>query len=155
MPDFPSTVSGEHLLDAHIDLAAPEQIGAGPFGRRTVYIATGGSFEGPKLRGTARPGGGDWLLSFVDYSELDVRATLETHDGALLYITYRGVLKLSDEVTARIGRGEDVSASQYYFRTTPRFETGSESYAWLNSTVCVGYGWFAPGKVAYRIFAIT
>jgi hypothetical protein len=43
----------------------------------------------------------------------------------------------------------------YYFRTTPRFETGHERYAWLNTLVCVGYGWFGAGAVGYRVFGIT
>jgi hypothetical protein len=154
MPGFPDTVTSEHLLDAHITLAAPEPIGAGPYGQRTIYVVTGGTFEGPRLRGAVRTGGGDWLLSSAEYNELDVRATLETDDGALLYVTYRGALRIEPALLAHIAAGEDVDPAQYYFRTAPRFETGHEKYSWLNSLVCVGYGRPGPSEVRYRIFAI-
>jgi hypothetical protein len=155
MHELPDAVSAERLLDAQITLAPPEQIGAGPYGRRSIHVVTGGTFEGPKLRGTVRAGGGDWLLSSSDYNELDVRGTFQTDDGALLYISYRGVLKVEAALAGRILGGEPVSPSSYYFRTAPRFETGHEKYVWLNSLVCVGYGWFGSGIVGYRIFAIT
>jgi uncharacterized protein DUF3237 len=155
MTDLPDAITGEHLLDVHFTLAPPEQVGAGPYGMRSIYVITGGSFEGARLRGTARPGGADWLLSPASHNEIDVRGTLETDDGALIYITYRGVLKVDSALAARVIGGEDISPSAYYFRTTPRFETGHEKYDWLNSLVCVGYGRFGAGVVDYRVFAIT
>ena len=155
MPNFPDDLKTEFLFDARIDLAAAEQIGAVPQGARSVHIVTGGTFEGPRLRGEVLPGGGDWLLSQSDgLNELDVRVTLRADDGALILVTYRGILDLPADVARRALDGEDVDASEYYFRTSPRFETGAEQHAWLNRIVCVGTGWFAPGKVAYRVFAI-
>jgi hypothetical protein len=127
-----------------------------PFGQRSIHPVTGGTFEGPKLRGTVRAGGGDWLLSSAGgHNELDVRATLETDDGALIYLRYGGVLKVDQALVTRIIGGEDVDHASYYFRTQPRFETGHEKYAWLNALVCIGYGSFGPGWVRYRIFGIT
>jgi hypothetical protein len=152
---LPDAVSGEHLLDARIDLAPGLQLGVGPYGRRSIIDIKGGTFEGPKLRGTVHAGGADWLLSSGEHNELDVRATFETDDGALLYVTYRGVLKVDAAIAARVMGGEAVSPAEYYFRTAPRIETGHEKYAWLNALVCVGYGWFGPNVVGYRIFAIT
>ena len=98
------------------------QLGVGPFGRRTIVDIKGGTFQGPKLRGTVLAGGADWLLSSGEHNELDVRLTMETDDGALLYVTYRGVLKGDAAVMARVLAGEPVSASEYYFRTAPRFD---------------------------------
>jgi hypothetical protein len=155
MTSFPETITGEHLLDVRFTLAPPEAVGAGPYGTRAIFVITGGTFEGPKLRGNARPGGADWLLSSASHNELDVRATLETDDGALIYMTYRGVLKVDGATTARVMSGESVDPAEYYFRTAPRFETGHENYVWLNSLVCVGYGVFGPEFVTYRVFAIT
>ena len=63
------------------------QVGAGPKGNRRIVTVTGGQCEGPRLRGTVQPGGGDWLV--VDskgVARLDVRVTLETDDGALIYV---------------------------------------------------------------------
>ncbi|RFM26462.1 DUF3237 family protein [Deminuibacter soli] len=55
----------------------------------------------------------------------------------------------------RTGRGNELSPSDYYFRSVPVFETSAPKYAWLNHTVAVGVGSFpAPGKLIYRIYAI-
>jgi hypothetical protein len=155
MPQLPETIATELLFEAHIDLEPAEAVGDTPFGRRSIHIVKGGTFEGRKLRGTFRPGGGDWLLTLPNGAgELDVRGTMQTDDCALIYISYHGVLDVAPEVVARVFAGEDVSPSEYYFRTTPRFETGSEKYAWLNKTVCIGTGYFGIDKVGYRIFAV-
>jgi hypothetical protein len=155
LPNFPDTLALERLFDVAIDLAAPLSLGATPLGQRTIFAIAGGSFDGPRARGRVHAGGGDWLLTLPNGAgELDVRATLETDDGALIYMTYRGVLDASPEVIGRIFSGEDVGPDAYYFRTAPRFETGSAPYAWLNKRVCVGAGWFAPGKVGYRVFGV-
>jgi hypothetical protein len=156
MPELPTDIRTEFLYEAHIDLAPPERIGQAPFGGRSVFIVTGGTFEGPKMRGTVHIGGGDWFLALPNGAgELDVRATLETDDGALILITYHGIIDASPEVAQRVFSGEDVSPSEYYFRTTPRLETGDERYAWLNKLVCVATGYFGINKVGYRVFAVV
>jgi hypothetical protein len=155
MAKFPNSISAEHLLDTHITLEAPQVIGATPLGQRSVFIVTGGTFEGHRLRGTVLPGGGDWLLSFAGgHNELDVRATIKTDDGALIYVRYQGVLHVDPAVAARGASGEDLDPASYYFRVPMRFETGHEKYAWLNTLVCIGYGAFGPGTVSYRVFGI-
>ena len=155
MPKLPDSIETDFLLEAHIQLEPPEVIGATPLGRRSIHGVTGGTFEGPRLRGVFHPGGGDWLLSLPDGANyLDVRATLETDDGALIYLSYHGVLDGAPEVAIRAASGEDVPPAEYYFRTAPRFETGSEKYAWLNKLICIGTGYFGRQIVGYRIFAV-
>jgi hypothetical protein len=62
----------------------PRNTGAGPFGTRGLAVVTGGSFTGPRLKGTIWASGGDWWLRGPDgVVRLDVRATFETNDGAL------------------------------------------------------------------------
>ena len=102
------------------------------------------------------PGGGDWLLVRPDgASELDVRATLRTDDGHLIYMYYRGILSRPPAVMERMRQGErDIDPSEYYFRTTPVFETGSEKYDWLNRINSVGVGRFTQSGVAYTVYAI-
>jgi hypothetical protein len=152
---FPDKPDFEYLMDVHATLEAPDQIGAGPFGQRSIHTVSGGTFEGPKLKGTARAGGGDWLLTSPSHNELDVRVTLQTDDGANIYLSYRGVLKFDPALVGQIFGGADIDhPTAYYFRTAPRFETGHEQYAWLNSLVCVAYGYFGPQKVGYRVFAV-
>jgi hypothetical protein len=44
------------------------------------------------------------------------------------------------EVMTALSRGESVDPSSYYFRTTPRFETGHPKYAFLNRLLAVSSG---------------
>ena len=145
----------EFLCEVSVDLEEPLDMGATPHGVRRIYGVKGGTFEGPKLKGQVLPGGGDWLLLRPDGAgELDVRATMRTDDGHIIYIYYRGILHASPEVAQGILRGEAPDPSEYYFRTAPFFETGSEKYGWLNRTVAVGVGKIGPNGVGYTVYAI-
>ena len=66
MADFPESIATELLFDTHIDLAPPENIAASPFGSRSIFVVVGGTFEGPRMRGTVRSGGGDWFLTMAN-----------------------------------------------------------------------------------------
>ncbi len=145
----------EILFDVSVDLEEPQDVGATPHGGRRIFYVKGGSFQGPKLRGEVLPGGGDWLLVRPDGAgELDVRATLRTDDGHLIYTYYRGILRAPPEVAQRMLQGEDVDPSEYYFRTAPVYETASEKYGWLNRIVAVAVGKLAPNWVGYTVHEI-
>lgn len=127
----------EFLMEVAFDIGAAHSVGD-----RTTVAVTGGKFEGPKLKGTVLTPGGDWLVRRPDGgSILDVRATLQTDDQQLIYISYRGVM-----FTPKGGK--------QYWRTIPMFETGSDKYAWLNHIVSVGTGIPTPGKAVYRVFEV-
>ena len=137
------------------DLGLPQVVGPTPEGVRMIYYVTGGTIAGPALTGRILPGGGDWLRVRADGTGvLDVRATIETDDGTLIYAHYPGYIKAAPEVMARILAAEPVDPSEYYFRTTPRFETAAPAYADLNSLVCVGVGRLGPSHVSYSLYAI-
>ncbi|HWW84176.1 MAG TPA: DUF3237 domain-containing protein, partial [Vicinamibacterales bacterium] len=77
-----------------------------------------------RLRGIVL-GGADWVTAAADGAlELDLRATLETDDHALIHMTFTGV---RDD-------------TNHYFRTLPRFETAAPKYAFLNRLLAVGIG---------------
>lgn len=144
-----------HLFDIVIDLGPKLNIGAGPLGQRVLFGSTGGSFDGPMLRGEVLPGGGDWALFRPDGAmSLDVRLTLRTHDAALVQMTYGGRWIIPPELRADVGhatRRYQVDPARYYFRTNPLFETGAKQYAWLNDIVCVGQGYLVEGGIAYKV----
>ena len=84
----PAPLKTEFLMDAIFDVAAPQTVGP-----RRIVPVTGGTFEGPKLKGTALGGGADWILLRPDgVSELSVRVILKTDDDQLINLTYRGLL---------------------------------------------------------------
>lgn len=145
----------EPLFTLDLEVPPPLVLGDTPFGRRLVARVVGGKFAGPKLSGTVLPGGGDWLLLRRDnVLQLDVRLVLETADKALIYMTYKGFRHGPAEVIARLGRGEAVDPSLYYFRATPYFETASENYAWLNGICTVATGSRAASGPTYHVFQV-
>ncbi len=147
----------ELLYEAHFDLAPPQVVET-PNGMRQIILVTGGQMKSPKFTVTAAmPGAGDWLRVRNDgVMELDVRGVLKLDDDSLLYMTYGGVGVVSQAVFGRIVGGELVDPNEYYFRVTPRFQTGSQKYGWLNNVICVANGKVGPGMqwVEYTGFQI-
>jgi Protein of unknown function (DUF3237) len=140
------------LMTLEVAVAPPQKIGAVPHGTRATAPITSGRFEGPRLRGRVLPGGGDWTLLRSDgVLELDLRITLETDDGALIHFASFGLRHGPPEVIAALARGETVDPASYYFRTTPRFETGHPKYAFLNRLLAVATGDRKPAGPIYTI----
>ncbi len=149
------TLRGELLYRMSLEVAAPLDLGPTPQGRRLVFGFKGGRFAGPQLAGEVLTTGGDWLIDRADGAMvLDVRRTLRTDDGHLIYAFYRGLLVASPAVRQRMDRGEPVGPGELYFRTTPAFETGSEKYGWLNRIVAVGLGETTATGVLLTVFRV-
>jgi hypothetical protein len=79
---------------------------------------------------------------------------MSNYCGEPIFVSYRGIADVSSKVIQRISKGEAVDPSEYYFRITPVFETGSQKYSWLNRLITVGVGRITPGGVSYSVFAI-
>jgi hypothetical protein len=148
-------LKSEFLWSAHIDVEGFYEVGHTFRGHRNIVRVKGGWFEGPLIKGVILPGTGDWFLTRPDgVGEGDVRDTYQTDDGTIIYVSYRGILDISQDVWARIGAGEDVPASEYYLRGQPMFETGSGKYDWLNRIVAVSVGKQEAMGVTYDVFRI-
>ena len=130
-----SDLESEFLMELLLDV--DPQLDAG---HTSIAPVTGGAFSGARLQGMVHNGGADWITQVSGHSSLDVRITLETEDGAIIYMTYKGV----------VARGD----SGLYWRVTPVFNTASDEYDWLNHKVFVGKSKQVEGKVAYDIFEI-
>jgi hypothetical protein len=150
-------LKANRLFTLTIKLHPTIELGNTPAGKRRIFAVSGGEFLGDRIRGTIMPIiGSDLLLVRADGSaQQDVRMLLQTDDGALVLMTYRGVRHASDEVNARIARGEAVDGAEYYLRTAPFFETSSPRYSWINKIVAVGVGERrAADSVVYEVFEI-
>ena len=144
----------QHLFDMAVDLL-PAQAIPTPIGTRLTFVTTGGVLDGPRLRGEILPGGGDWLVVGSDgVGQVDVRATLRSHDGALIHYEARGVIKIPVDGMDRLGAGEVLAFDETYVRTTPSFQTADERYAWLNEVVAVGYNILSPNHIYYRVYQV-
>jgi Protein of unknown function (DUF3237) len=138
-------------------LGEPLDLGDVSQRRRRIIPLTGGTFTGPELNGKLLPGvSADWQIVLRDGTALgDIRYTLQTDDGALLYVQSRGVRHGSAEVLARLGRGDDVDASEYTFRTSTQIETASGDLDWLNKGVFISVGGRRPGGVIYETYLVA
>jgi hypothetical protein len=151
------SISLEYECSYRGSLRPPLDIGQGPYGSRNFFEVTGGDVTGERLNGKLLTGGGDWALIGPDgWARLDVRAHIETVDGARILLTYFGVLQLNEAVQRALASGGGTDYGDHYFRTTPRFETGDPRYAWLTQTVFVGTGHLLPGLIVeYEVFRVT
>jgi hypothetical protein len=138
-------------------LGEPLDLGDVSQGHRRIVPLTGGTFAGPELSGKLLPGASaDWQIVLPDGTTLgDIRYTLQTNDGALLYVQSRGVRHGSAEVLARLARGEDVDPSEYTFRASTRIETASARLDWLNRGVFVSVGGRLQGAVIYETYLVA
>ncbi|HEY1652960.1 MAG TPA: DUF3237 domain-containing protein [Acidimicrobiales bacterium] len=144
-------------LTYYADLVV-DDVGAGPFGARLIYNVTGGEFVGDRMKGSIVGAGADWLLFGADgFGRLDVRATFRTHDDALIYVQYHGLIEATEGITAILeGGGAPTEYGDQYFFTHPRMETGDERYAYVNTSFFIGQGRLVPGpRVEYQVFRIV
>jgi hypothetical protein len=145
----------ELLFEASLELGAVHDVGKTPSGTRRIRYLEGGTFSGPNLRGEILPGGGDWILVRADgVRSLDIRTALRTDDGELIYVVSRGLMVISPANYERVFAGEWVDPAEYYFRTTPLFETAAEKYQWLNRTVAASVGRLTATRVEQTVYAI-
>jgi hypothetical protein len=134
-------INTEFLCKVEVTLEPVRDLGETPLGRRRIIGITGGKFAGPRLSGRILPGGADWQVIRADgVAYLDARYTLETGDGALIYVNNKGYRHGPRDVIERLARGEAVDPALYYMRATPWFETSAPAYAWLNRAICVATG---------------
>ena len=124
--------------------------------RLTGYIV-GGWVKGDKINGKLKPFGGDWCHGTPNGTQnVNVRATIETDDGAKIYMPYQG--------RNDIGGYEDVlKYKKFIFPEQVRnaihyqLETDDPCYEWLNHTFCIGFGvakFTDPVVVRYDVYAV-
>jgi hypothetical protein len=148
------TLRHVYRLDANVD--APLDLGDTPQGHRRIVALTGGRAEGPDFNAELlETGGADWqILRPAGSSVADIRYTLKTDRGALLYVQSHGVRHGTPEVLARLAGGEDVDPSEYTFRTTVTIETSAPELAWLNDGVFIAVGGRRPNGVSYDVYLV-
>jgi hypothetical protein len=157
-------MSSDHLPEPRLTLVyrleatlgQPLDLGERPQGIRRIVPLTGGTFTGPELRGRLLAGASaDWQTVLADGTALgDIRYTLQTDGGELLYVQSRSVRHGSPEVLARLAAGADVDASEYTFRTSTQIETAAARLDWLNKGVFIGVGGRQATGVIYETYLV-
>lgn len=137
-------------------LGEPLDLGETARGHRRIVPLSGGAFAGPEISGKLLPGASaDWQIVLPDGTALgDIRYTLQTTGGDLLYVQSRSIRHGSPEVLERLGRGEDVDASEYTFRTSTQIDVAAPALDWLNKGVFISVGGRRPGRVIYETYLV-
>ncbi|MFK8042764.1 DUF3237 domain-containing protein [Congregibacter sp.] len=118
-----------HLCSVQLTLRTPSMVGEGPSGQRVIAEIEAMSVRGDRLHADLEgSAAADWLTIANKVAKIDVRATLRTHDGALIYLQYKG----RSDATNGLGSSPIVVA--------PTFETSDERYLWLNAVQAIGKG---------------
>jgi hypothetical protein len=153
---MPLPLNTEFLFRMVLEAGTPQMAASGGGKELRVIPVTGGSFEGPSLKGTLVPGTtADWLRVEPDgTAHMDVRLVLRTDKGQHVYMQYSGVRSGPPEVLAKLGRGEQVDPGAYYFRIAIRFETSDPELAWLNRALAVGVGQRPPAGPTYDVYVV-
>lgn len=128
------------LATVRVTRGEVHRLGSTAFHRRVIGGIAQGRWTGERLNADIVAPGGDWAIPSTDGSImlLDVRQTLRTDDGALVYVTYQG----------RCDRGRGT------YTVAPTFETDDERYAWLNAVQAVGQGRTDGDDIVYEMFEV-
>lgn len=121
----------EFALQLSVTLGETYSVGETQHGRRTVIPITGGTFEGPLLKGTILNGGADYQLAntALNRTELEAIYSIKTDDGVYIHVRNRGII---------CGGKDENGNPTFYFRAAPQFEAPADSpYAWMNNALFV------------------
>ena len=156
MSTTPLPLETEFLFRMVLAAGTPQMSAPGRGGELRVIPVTGGTFEGPGLKGEVVPGTtADWLRVEADgTAHMDVRLVMKTDRGQFFHMVYGGVRSGPPEDLARLGRGEAVDPADYYFRIAIRFETSEPELVWLNRVLAVGVGQRPPAGPTYDVYVV-
>ena len=128
----------EFALQLKVTLGEAFGIDNTQHGRRTVIPITGGTFEGPLLKGTIINGGADYQLAYAQgRTELEAIYCIKTDDGVYIHVRNRGIIANATDADGK---------PSFYFRAAPQFEAPADSkYGWLNNSLFVCAPDFSPG----------
>ena len=119
----------EYVMTLNVKLGQAYGVGKTAKGNRFIVPITGGTFEGPNIKGEVLEGGADYQLQNMEAGRTEIEAIycIRTDDGVTIHIRNCGL----------ICSGKDADGkSSFYFRCAPKFEAPIDSkYAWLNNAL--------------------
>jgi Protein of unknown function (DUF3237) len=124
-------------------------VGQTTHGERRIIPITGGTFDGPKIKGTVLNGGADYQFVNKENTRTEIEAiyNLKTDDGVVIHIRNVGVVYRTKEQVEAIAQGKQIDWTQIYFRAAPTFNAPQDSkYDWLNNAIFVSKGISSGGK---------
>src|SRR5579859_7714651 len=145
----------EFVFRLSVDVAAPVSVGETGLGVRRQIAINGGELRGPDMRGKILACGADFqIIRPNGLIDLVARYVVEMDDGALLYVENTGIRTGPREALERLTRGEAVDPNLIYFRTVPKFETGSDRYRWMMQTLFVASAQRHEAQVIIDVYKV-
>ena len=145
----------DYLCSLDVAVGPIVSLGPGPYGERRVVDIVGGRVEGPGMTGVVVAGGADWQVARVDgVVDIEAHYSLLLDDGARVEVVSSGLRFGAPEVLQRLGRGEPVDPSEYFFRTFLRFQTGAARLQALNRTLAVAIGARRADRVELTVYRV-
>ena len=145
----------KYVFSLAILVGAPIVAGDTGHGIRRVVPILGGEVFGDGIKGTIFPVGADFqVIRPNGFTELEAKYAFEMDDGAIVYIENIGIRFGPKELLDRIAKGEIVDPTRIYFRSVPKFETGSEKYRWLMENLFIGVGARHPDRVEIDVHQV-
>ena len=145
----------KHVFSLAIKVGAPIVAGDTGHGVRRIIPILGGELSGEGIKGTIFSFGADFqTIRPNGFTEVEAKYAFEMDDGAVVYIENVGIRFGPKEQLDRITRGETVDPALIYFRSVPRFETGSARYRWLMENLFIGVGARHPDRVVIDVHQV-
>ena len=121
----------EFVMQLRVLIDQPYSVGDTPHGHRVVVPITGGTFDGPQIKGTVLAGGADYQLVNGNgkRTELEAIYSICTDDSICIHVRNRGIIVNDNDASGGL---------THYFMTAPQFEAPQSSrYSWLNDAIFV------------------
>ena len=128
----------EFALELKVKLGQAYGVGETANGNRFIIPITGGTFEGPNIKGEVLPGGADYQMQGKNHTDIEAIYCIRTDDGVNIHIRNKGII------------------AGNYFYCSPKFEAPLNSkYAWLNDAifVCRPSG-FMEGGIMLKVWKV-
>jgi hypothetical protein len=134
-----AAIETEYVFTITARIAEVTTAGELGYGVRRIIPIIGGEVKGEKVNGKVLAFGADFqLIRPNELIDLEARYAFETDDGAVVYVENKGIRFGPVDLLQKLKRGEPVDPKLIYFRTVPKFETGSEKYRWLMENLFIG-----------------
>lgn len=138
----------EYVMELKVTVDGAYGIGETTHGNRFIIPITGGTFEGPNIKGTVIPGGADYQMidTAKGLTELEAIYSIRTDDGVNIHVRNCGLLY----------NGKDEKGQQtFYFRTAPKFEAPKDSkYDWMNNCIFVCVPAALPEYISLKVWKV-
>lgn len=148
----------EYCFELRCQVSDPVQLG-GPAPGEGLHFAqvSGGTFDGPRLRGIVLDSGGDWWNGLGPTVTLDARYVIQAEVGDEMVgveVVNRGVWRTDESTFERMLAGETVAEQDLYYRTAFTFRTDHPDLQWLTQSQFIGYARPEPEYVIIRVFRL-